>query len=84
MEIEDTRPVVFELIWPQMVVADAQFFLDEECGPEEQARLGGLFHFGINVLWGLTGEPDPTGHIWPSTQYRPVIPVIGCIPAAEA
>jgi hypothetical protein len=80
----DTRPIVFEMIWPQMVVDDRQFFIDEESTPAEQQYLSGLTHFGIRVLWGLTGEADPSGNIWPSTQYRPVIPVLGCVPAAEA
>lgn len=84
MEPEDIRPIVFERVLPSMVVSDRQFFVEEECSDEEQARVGGLEHFGICALWGITGEPDPTGHIWPSTQYRPVIPVMGCIPAAEA
>lgn len=84
MVAEDIRPIVFERVMPCMIVSDHQFFLEEECGAEEQATLGGLHHFGIHVLWGLTGDPDPTGYIWPSTQYRPVIPVMGCIPAAEA
>lgn len=82
--MEDTRFTVFEVVFAQMIVSDVQFFLDEECSAEEQDRLSSLHHFGLPVLWGITGNPDPTGHIWPSTQYRPVIPVIGCIPAAEA
>lgn len=82
--MEDTRPVVFELVWPQMVVSDDQFFFDEESSEQDQVRLSDLRHFGIRIMWGLTSAADPGGQIWPSTQYRPVIPVLGCIPVAEA
>lgn len=84
MDIMDTRPIVLELIWPQMVVADEQFFLEEESSEQDRVRLSGLRHFGIRIMWGLTGAADPSGNIWPTTTYRPVIPVLGCIPAAEA
>jgi hypothetical protein len=75
---------IFDVITPNMVVTLRALFEDDACDESEQVRIRSANHFGLPVVWGVTSNPDPVGFVWSSIVYRPIIPVMGCIPVGVA
>lgn len=81
---DDISFAIFDVVVPNMVVTMRAMFEDDACDDAEQERVRGASHFGMSVIWGVTSNPDPVGFVWSSLVYRPIIPIMGCIPVGVA
>ena len=81
---ENISFAIFDVIVPNMVVTLRAMFEDDDCAEAEQELVRDAHHFGLPVIWGVTSNPDPVGFVWSSIVYRPIIPIMGCIPVGVA